>query len=142
MRAMSLRVLVNWLGSSSFSVTAWLRRSNRCFCCSASSCSRWLVSFSRISLIFMTTPTALSDRVTAMHEPGLDRHLMGDAGQGLLGRRLIDASDFEHDPAGLDDGAPVFRLALSLAHAGFQRFTGDGLVRENADEDPTLATQK
>src|SRR6266542_4868689 len=49
-RAMSLRVFLSWLGSSSFSVTAWARRSNRCLRASSSSCLRCWVSFSRISL--------------------------------------------------------------------------------------------
>src|SRR5438445_11682133 len=67
---------------------------------------------------------------------------MGDAGQGALGGRLVDAADLEHDRAGADDSHPVFRLAFSLAHARLERFAGDGLVREDANMNATLATQK
>src|SRR5689334_17606353 len=127
---MSFLVLRSWLGSSSFSVTAWLRRSNRCFCFSTSSWLRCVDSFSRISLVVMTNPlnlkSQISDfrsghRVAALDEPARDRHLVRDAGQGLLGRRLVDAGDLEHHRAGLHDGHPVFRLALALTHAGFER---------------------
>src|SRR6185503_16400761 len=36
------------------------------------------------------------------------------------------------DPARLDDGHPIFGVALSLAHSSFRRFFGDGLVWENS----------
>jgi hypothetical protein len=46
---------------------------------------------------------------------------------------LADAGDLEQDGAGLDDGGPVFDLALALAHAGLGRDRGDALVGEDAD---------
>src|SRR4030095_12202449 len=123
-RAMVLRVLPIWLGSSSFSVTAWLRRSNRCLRCSSSSCLRCSVSFSRISLTVMTRlPYApgLCHRATSLHAPARDAHLVGHARQAALGGRGIDAGDLEHHGARLHDAHPVFRLALALAHARLER---------------------
>src|SRR5258705_135118 len=54
-RAISFRVLRSWLGSSSFSVTAWLRRSNRCLVFSSTSRRRSSAPLSRnsFSLAFM-----------------------------------------------------------------------------------------
>src|SRR5438045_1067281 len=109
---MSLRVLRSWLGSSSFSVTAWERRSKRCLRFSSSSCLRCSVSFSRISLTFIVTVLRVlgsgfshtsGDGVAALDESCLDRELVGETGQALLGGEVIDAGDFEHDGAGLDD---------------------------------------
>src|SRR5687767_8533545 len=97
---MSLRVLPIWLGSSSFSVTAWLRRSNRCLRFSTSSCFRCSVSFSRISLAVMTASSlhfsGLRDRVATFDEPARDRHLVGHARKALFRRHLVHAGDLEH----------------------------------------------
>src|SRR5258708_30560718 len=40
---------------------------------------------------------------------------------------------FEHDRPRFDDGHPMIRLSLSLAHSRFERTGRDGLVRKNAD---------
>src|SRR5205823_8006638 len=83
-RAISIRVLRSWLGSSSSSVTAWLRRSNRCLRFSSSSCFRCSVSFSRISLAVMIL-FQLRNRFTALEEAARDRHFVRDARQAALG---------------------------------------------------------
>src|SRR4051812_21881820 len=150
MRAMSLRVLRSRLGFSSFSVTAWVRRSKRCFWRSFISSSIAAVCLSRISLLFMTfsfllkeageTPAVqLCHRMLAGNKSAANRHFVGHARQGALGGLFIDAGNFENHVAGLDDGHPVFRLAFALAHAGFQRLTADRLMRENPDEHAAFA---
>src|SRR4051812_49244746 len=55
----------------------------------------------------------------------------------LLGDLGGDAFHLEEDAAHLHDRVPLLDVALAVAHAGFGRLLGDGLVRK--DPDPHLA---
>src|SRR5262249_11547199 len=134
MRAMSRRVLRISPGVSSRSVADWKRRWNRFFSNSARvrpSCSslipRYSLSLARRGIF--PSPLVRLPR----HEAALERHLVGDAGQALAGRRLGQAADLEEDRARLDHRRPELRLALALAHARLRRDRRDALVREDAD---------
>lgn len=61
---------------------------------------------------------------------------------GLTGGGFIDARDFEHHVAWKDNGDPEFGSALTFTHSDFRRTLGDGLVRENADEDLAFALEE
>src|SRR5207244_5741357 len=78
----------------------------------------------------------------AVDEAAAERHLVRHAGQAVAGRRLGDARDLEQDHARLDDGRPVFRLALALAHARLGRDRRHRLVREDADVQPAFAAHR
>src|SRR5262245_39886081 len=105
----------------------------------SSSCSSLI---SRISLGFMdvfpnrrayaSALAAFLDVRPPGDEPAAERHLVSDASQAVTGGSFGDAGQLEQNLARTDDGRPVFRLALALAHAGFQRDRGHRFVREHA----------
>ena len=144
-RAISLRVFLNWLGSSSFSVTAWVRRSNRCFCF-----SRQLVpQVARVSFFvdFLASSWThpLSVNATACRRC-TNRHGIGILWATRARRRLAVASS---TPVisniivpGFTTAHQIFRFAFALAHAGFQRLGRHRLVREDADKHPAFAAKE
>src|SRR5712691_7690253 len=75
-------------------------------------------------------------------ETALEGHLVGDPGEAVAGGRFGQSADLEQDRARPDDGGPVFRLALALAHARFQRNRRHGLVREDADVQTALTAHR
>src|SRR5690606_37859155 len=79
----------------------------------------------------------LLDLPVSGYETGLDAELVRRELHGLLGNRFRHAFDLEQDAARLDHRDPALRVALALAHTGFERLLGVGLVRE--DPDPDLA---
>src|SRR6185437_14134549 len=97
---------------SSAPVAAWKRRLNSSCRVSASRCSSSSSLRSRMSLARKEI-TAL-----ARHELGLDRKLLTGEAQRLLGERLGNACELEHDAPRLHDGDPALGRALALAHAG------------------------
>src|SRR5262249_31943665 len=76
------------------------------------------------------------------HEPAAARHFVGDAGKRVAGSGFGQAAHFEQNHSGLDDGGPVFRLALTLTHARLSRDRGHRLVREHADIQPAFAADR
>ncbi len=105
------------------------------------------VSFSRISLIFMAHPSSsrlhLRNRMLARARTG--------SATGILwatrarARLAVGSSTpviSNITVPGFTTAHPVFRLALALTHAGFQRLAGDRLVREDADEHAAFAAQE
>src|SRR5262245_16156259 len=75
-------------------------------------------------------------------EPAAERQFVGDASEDIARCGLGQTGDLKGDHARLDDGGPVFRLALALAHARLGRDGGHRLVREDADEQPALAAHR
>src|SRR5215210_1603937 len=81
-------------------------------------------------------PSSLGD---ALDEARADRQLRRAEAQRLAGHVLRHAVDLEHDAAGLDARRPIFRRALTGAHAHFGRLLRDRHVREDADPHPAGA---
>src|SRR5215472_13385264 len=114
MRAMSFFTFLISLGVSNRSVADCTRRWNSCLTASLSVNSSCSSGIPRYSAAFMVVLTPLDAR-QPRHEPALERHLVGDAGQGVARRRLGQPADLEEDHARLDDRRPVLRFALALA---------------------------
>src|SRR5579859_495054 len=143
MRATSLRALRISLGVSNRSVADWKRKWNRFLTVSLSVRARCSSLMARNSAGFMLVLLALaSDGRPARHEPAAKRHLVGDAGQGVAGRRLRQAADFIEDHARLDDRRPELRLALALAHARLGRDRCHRFVRKDADVQASFAAHR
>src|SRR5262245_52456848 len=87
-------------------------------------------------------PKSKSDVGPTADKTAAKRHLVSHAGQAIAGGRLRHATDFEQHHARLDDGGPVFRLPLALAHARLGGDRGHRLVREHANVQPPLAAQE
>src|SRR5215831_7343111 len=119
MRATSRRALRISLGVSRRSVADWKRKWNKFLTVSLSVSARCSSLMARNSAGFIAYSLLSSDRRPPRHETTAERHLVGHAGQGVAGRRFRQAADLEEDHARLDDGRPVLRLALALAHARF-----------------------
>ena len=100
-------------------------------------------------------PAALRDlAATAQARPILDRlrSRLGDllaealsraetlaAKLAVAGDLLRHAFHLIKDPCGLDHRHPLFGVALTLTHAGFEGLLGHGLVRKDADPDFSAA---
>src|SRR6266849_3346779 len=128
MRATSRLALLISLGVSSRSVADWKRRWNKCLTVSLSVKSSCSSLISRYSDGFISRSSSLHRQPG--DQPALERHLVGDSRQAVSGGRFGQAGNFEQDHAGLDDGGPVFRFTLALAHARFGGDGGDRLMRE------------
>src|SRR5262245_24250749 len=124
-RAMSLRTLGNCEVSWIFSVTACVRSSNkrlrrRCVStCSSSSLNLWtslaFMRGSRLSALGFALCAlcfVFLHRRAAADEAAADRHLVGHAGQRLLGHVFGNARHFKQHRAGLDASSPVLGLGL------------------------------
>src|SRR5204862_1771113 len=66
---------------------------------------------------------------------GLDRELAACEPQRLLGERLGDTGQLEHDATRLDDSDPALGRALAGAHPRLGRLLRVRLVREDVDPD-------
>src|SRR5690606_256698 len=116
---------------------------------SCSSCSRvsrslvWISAgeSSRISLAFMSVRRLMLKRAFAADEPAAERELRVGEAKRLLRDGAGHAGQFKQDGAGLDDGDVVFNATLTGTHSNFGRLLGDGLVREDADPELSLALQ-
>ena len=53
----------------------------------------------------------------------------------LAGDIFGDAGDLKHDTAGLNNGNPILRGALTGTHTGLSRLLSDGLIGEDLDPD-------
>src|SRR5687767_5231078 len=78
---------------------------------------------------------ALKEISLPAYELRLQRELLAREAQRLLGERLVDAGELEHDASRLHDGDPPFGRALARAHARLARLLRDRLVREEVDPD-------
>ena len=110
---------------------------------------------SRISLIFIAS-LRHSVSLTLPRDPAHLRHRVASRRRTGVGTGILWATRARARLAvgsstpvisnitvpGLHDRHPVFRLALALAHAGFQRLAGDRLVREDPDEHAAFATKE
>src|SRR5688500_12029475 len=72
------------------------------------------------------------DRRLAGEEAGLDGKLVGGQSHRLRGDLRLHALQLVQDAPGTHDGDPLFRIPLTLAHAGLERLLGDGLVGEDS----------
>src|SRR5207247_101153 len=99
-------------------------------------------SYSRIPSPWTAVPWVFHQHTShtrpAVDEAAAKRHLVCHTGQAVAGGRLRQAGDLEQDHARLDDGGPVLRLALALAHARLGGDRGNRLMREHADVQPAL----
>ncbi len=117
---------------SSAPVADWKRRLN----------SSW-----RVSTIFSASSSSVRSRSSLAlkeislpsHELHLDRQLLPGKPQRLVGKRLVDAGELEHDASGLDDGDPAFGRSLAGAHPRLGGLLGERLVREEVDPDLAAA---
>ena len=55
----------------------------------------------------------------------------------IAGDIFGDAGDLKHDTAGLNNGNPILRGALTGTHTGLSRLLSDGLIGEDLDPDLT-----
>src|SRR5581483_1259292 len=75
----------------------------------------------------------------ALHELRLHRQLLRGKPERLLGERLRDPRQLEHDAARLDHCDPPLGRALALAHARLRRLLRVRLVGEDVDPDLAAA---
>src|SRR5438552_8588021 len=143
-RAMSCLALRISLGVSSRSVADWKRSWNRCLIVSLSVSRRCssLISRNWAGFIVASLSRGASDPGLPRDEAALEGHLVGDTGQAVAGGSFGQSADLEQDHAGTNHGGPVFRLALALAHAGFQRNRRHGFVREDANVEAALTADR
>src|SRR5204863_9992239 len=66
-------------------------------------------------------------------EARLDAELVLREVERLTRERLVDAFQLVHHAPRADDGDPLLRIALAVAHAGLGRLLRDRLVRKDAD---------
>src|SRR5438552_3759559 len=109
-------------------VTPWKRRLKSSCRVSAKRCSSSSSVMSRSSL-------ARKEISLPLHDPRLDRQLPARQAQRLFRQGLVDASELEHDPPGLDHGNPVLGSPLAGAHARLGGLLCNRLVREDVDPD-------
>src|SRR3989339_1802455 len=103
MRAISRRTFFKAFVFSSFSVTAWERKSNICLCNSSSLLPR---SSKLISLYCCAFILSTLQRMSAFHKSAANRHLVCDANQRLLRDFFFDAANLKKNRSGLDSGHP------------------------------------
>src|SRR5829696_4208693 len=117
---------------SSAPVADWKRRLK-------SSCRRSPSVRSSSSSVMSRSVLAFKEISLSLHDLGLHRQLLTRELQRLLGERLGDAGQLEHDATGLDHGDPVLRRPFARAHARLGRLLRDRLVREDVDPDLAAA---
>src|SRR5260370_38069092 len=83
----------------------------------SSSCSSLICRYSDGFMTLDPFVPACLAVLSPADKPALERHLVRHARQAGAGGALPQAGDLEQDCARLDDGGPVLRLALALAHA-------------------------
>src|SRR5579871_1299424 len=131
-RAMSRRTSRTRAVFSSWPVARWKRRLNCSFLSLSTSSSIWsaliaLTSEAFISRLLQTCALGMSASASrllvgdALNEARLDRQLGCRQRQRLARELDRHAVDLKHDAAGLDPADPVFRRALTLAHAHLDR---------------------
>src|SRR5947209_13509752 len=115
MRATSRRALRISLGVSRRSVADWKRRWKRFLIVSlsvSSNCSSLMARYSAGFMMLSSTNGPLANARAPRDESAPERHLVGDPGQGIAGRRLRQTADLVEDHPRPDDRRPVLRLAL------------------------------
>lgn len=80
-------------------------------------------------------------RFLAGDEAATEREFGIGEAEGFASRGGRATGDLEEHGAGLNNGDPAVDPTLTLTHAGFSGFLGDGFVREDADPDFTLTLE-
>ena len=75
-------------------------------------------------------------------EAGAETQFVRGEAAGFASHCFSDAGDFEEHVPWKDDGDPELWGAFTFTHSSFRRTGGDGLVREDADEDFTFTLEE